>query len=159
MSLKAFLSICFARFVVKKNNVWKHNALKHQQTIMHQIVAKAQKTAFGLDHSFSEITCYSDFKKNIPIRDYEEIKTYIDRVVNGEKDVLWPRKPIYFCKTSGTTSGSKFIPITKESMPFHLNAAIVAILTYIFETKNSSIVNGKMIFLQGSPVLTKPAPY
>ena len=155
MSLKAFLSICFARYVVKKNNVWKHNALEHQQTIMHQLIAKAKKTAFGSDHSFSEITCYSDFKKNIPIRDYEEIKTYIDRVVSGEKDVLWPRKPIYFCKTSGTTSGSKFIPITKESMPFHLKAAKDAILTYILETKNSSIVNGKMIFLQGSPVLTK----
>ena len=155
MGLKAFLSICFARFVVKKNNVWKHNALEHQQTIMHQLIAKAKKTAFGSDHSFSEITCYSDFKKNIPVRDYEEIKTYIDRVVSGEKDVLWPRKPIYFCKTSGTTSGSKFIPITKESMPFHLKAAKDAILTYILETKNSSIVNGKMIFLQGSPVLTK----
>ena len=155
MSLKAFLSVYFARIVVKKNNAWKHNAVKHQQTIMHQLITKAKKTAFGVDHFFADITCYDDFKKNIPIRDYEEIKTYVDRVVNGEKDVLWPRKPIYFCKTSGTTSGSKFIPITKESMPFHLKAAKDAILTYILETRNSSIVNGKMIFLQGSPVLTK----
>ena len=155
MGLKAFLSVCFARFVVNKNNVWKHSAVKHQQTIMHQLIAKAQKTAFGIDHCFSDITCYDDFKKNIPIRDYEEIKTYVDRVVNGENDVLWPRKPIYFCKTSGTTSGSKFIPITKESMHFHLKAAKDAILTYILETRDSSIVNGKMIFLQGSPVLTK----
>jgi len=69
--------------------------------------------------------------------------------------VLWPGKPIYFCKTSGTTSGTKYIPISTESMPHHITAARDAILSYIAETKNTSIVNGKMIFLQGSPELSK----
>ena len=155
MGLKSFISIYLARLVVGKNKQWKNNAVNHQKKIMHQLVFDAKKTAFGIDHFFSKINTYEDFKKHIPIRDYEAIKPYINRVVSGERNVLWPKKPIYFCKTSGTTSGSKFIPITKESMPFHLKAAKDAILTYILETKNTSIVNGKMIFLQGSPVLKK----
>ena len=87
--------------------------------------------------------------------DYEGISKYINRVIQGEKNVLWPGKPIYFCKTSGTTSGAKYIPISKESMPHHIKGAKDAILSYIAETKNTSIVNGKMIFLQGSPELSK----
>ena len=94
-------------------------------------------------------------KKTSPLRDYEDLKPYINKIIAGKSGVLWPNKPIYFCKTSGTTSGSKFIPITKESMPFHLKAAKDAILTYILESKNTNIVNGKMIFLQGSPVLKR----
>ena len=98
---------------------------------------------------------YSNFKMQIPIRDYESLKGYVNHIINGEKDVLWPGKPLYFCKTSGTTSGEKYIPISKKSMPNHITAARDAILSYVAETKNTSIVNGKMIFLQGSPKLTK----
>ena len=155
MGIKAFLSLPFAKFVVRKNNKWKNNALKAQSDLMISLVEKAKNTTFGKDHDFSTITTYSDFKKQIPIRNYEDIKGYIEQIIEGKENVLWPRKPIYFCKTSGTTSGAKYIPITKESMPHQITAARDAILSYIAETKNTSIVNGKMIFLQGSPELYK----
>jgi len=155
MGIKEFLSLPFAKFIVRKNNKWKNNALKAQSDLMISLVEKAKNTTFGKDHNFSTITTYSDFKKQIPIRNYEDIKSYIEQIMAGKENVLWPRKPIYFCKTSGTTSGAKYIPITKESMPNQITAARDAILSYIAETKNTSIVNGKMIFLQGSPELYK----
>ena len=155
MGLKSLLSLPFARQIVKKNRKWKKNAVKVQNRLLLSLISQAKNTKFGKDHNFSEISNYSDWKKNIPVRDYEELKIYVQQIIEGEKDVLWPGKPLYFCKTSGTTSGTKYIPISKESMPHHITAARDAILSYIAETKNTSIVNGKMIFLQGSPELSK----
>ena len=155
MSIKSFLSIYFARFIVQKNLAWKNNAVKAQVNLLKNLLKTAKNTKFGFDHNFAEIKNYDDFKKNVPIRDYEDLSGYIENIKKGEANILWPGKPIYFCKTSGTTSGTKYIPITKESMPCHLNSARDAILSYIVETKNTSILNGKMIFLQGSPELTK----
>lgn len=155
MSIKSFLSIYFARFIVQKNLAWKNNAVKAQENLLKNLLKTAKNTKFGFDHNFAEIKNYDDFKKNVPIRDYEDLSGYIENIKKGEANILWPGKPIYFCKTSGTTSGTKYIPITKESMPCHLNSARDAILSYIVETKNTSILNGKMIFLQGSPELTK----
>ena len=150
---KSILSLVFARYIVKKNNRWKNNAIEHQNKIMHSLISNAKNTLFGKDHFFKKISNYETFKKNIPIRDYEGLKNYISLIKDGKKNILWPGKPIYFCKTSGTTSGTKFIPLTKESISCHLNPARDAILSYINETKNASIVDGKMIFLQGSPKL------
>ena len=155
MGLKSLLSLPFARQIVKKNSKWEKNAVKVQNRLLLSLINQAKNTKFGKDHNFSEISNYSDWKKNIPVRDYEELKIYVQQIIEGEKDVLWPGKPLYFCKTSGTTSGTKYIPISKESMPHHITAARDAILNYIAETKNTSIVNGKMIFLQGSPELSK----
>ena len=155
MSIKSFLSIYFARFIVQKNLAWKNNAVKAQENLLKNLLKTAKNTKFGFDHNFAEIKNYDDFKKNVPIRDYEDLSSYIENIKKGEANILWPGKPIYFCKTSGTTSGTKYIPITKESMPCHLNSARDAILSYIVETKNTRILNGKMIFLQGSPELTK----
>ena len=152
-SFKSILSLFFARYIVKKNNRWKNNAVEHQKKIMHLLISDAKNTLFGKDHFFKKISNYEAFKKNIPIRDYEGLKNYISLIKDGKKNILWPGKPIYFCKTSGTTSGTKFIPLTKESISCHLNPARDAILSYIDETKNASIVDGKMIFLQGSPKL------
>jgi hypothetical protein len=155
MSIKSFLSLYFARIIVQKNLVWKNNAVKTQNNLLKNLLKTAKDSTFGLDHNFTEIKNYDDFKKNVPVRDYEDLSSYIEKIKNGETNVLWPGKPIYFCKTSGTTSGVKYIPITKASMPCHLNSARDAILSYIAETKNTAILNGKMIFLQGSPELTK----
>ena len=155
MGLKSLLSLPFARQIVKKNSKWKENAVKVQNRLLLSLINKAKNTKFGKDHNFSEISNYSDWKKNIPVRDYEDLKIYVQEIIDGKKDVLWPGRPLYFCKTSGTTSGTKYIPISKESMPHHITAARDAILSYIAETKNTSIVNGKMIFLQGSPELSK----
>ena len=149
MGLKSSLSLPFAKYIVGKNKQWKNNAVKAQNELLLSLLKQAKTTQFGKDHSFAEIANYIDWKKNVPIRDYEELKGYVQQIIDGDEDVLWPGKPLYFCKTSGTTSGTKYIPISKESMPHHITAARDAILSYIEETKNTSIVNGKMIFLQG----------
>ena len=155
MGIKSALSKPFAAFVVWQINKWKANAVYAQQKILLKLVNDAKQTAFGRDHHFSAIKSYSDFKNYVPIQDYEGLKPYIDRTVAGEADVLWKGKPLYFAKTSGTTSGVKYIPLSKESMPEHIKAARNAILTYINETGKTAFVNGKMIFLQGSPVLNQ----
>ena len=155
MKIKSVFSLVFSWFVFLENRRWKNNAVKAQKKMMFFLVNKAKRTVFGKDHSFSSIKNYTDFKKQIPIRDYEDLEPYIQKIILGKRNVLWPGKPIYFSKTSGTTSGTKYIPISAESMPNHIIAARDAILNYIWETKNTSIVNGKMIFLQGSPELSK----
>ncbi|MBC7615173.1 MAG: GH3 auxin-responsive promoter family protein [Pedobacter sp.] len=155
MGLKEILSKPFATWVVKGINKWKNNPLIAQQETFNSLIKSAKDTVFGKDHHFSEIKSYTDFKGNVPICDYEGLKPYIDRVVEGEPDILWKGKPKYFAKTSGTTSGVKYIPISKESMPEHIKAARNALLTYIYETGKADFVNGKMIFLQGSPVMSK----
>jgi hypothetical protein len=155
MGIKSLLSLVFARQVIKKNSNWKKNPVKVQNKLLSSLITKAKNTKFGKDHNFAEIESYSDWKKNVPVKDYEGLKVYVQEIIDGKKDVLWPGRPLYFCKTSGTTSGTKYIPISKESMPHHITAARDAILNYIAETKNTSIVNGKMIFLQGSPKLSK----
>ena len=122
------------------------------------LIAAARNTAFGKDHGFENIRNYEDFKKAVAVSDYEGLRKYADRVKKGEANVLWPGKPIYLSKTSGTTSGAKYIPITKESIPYHIQAARDAILHYIAETGKADFVNDKMIFLQGSPELDTSGP-
>ena len=127
------------------------NALKDQQKIFDQLLHKAANTAFGKDHRFQHIKSYDQFKDQVPIRDYEGIKTYIQRIKDGEQDVLWPGKPLYFAKTSGTTSGIKYIPLTRESMPFHFTTARNAVMNYASQINDFSYLDGKLIFLSGSP--------
>ncbi|NRD22171.1 GH3 auxin-responsive promoter family protein [Winogradskyella litoriviva] len=153
LSIKAALAKPFAKRVYKSIQKWANKPVETQQKVFKNLIEEARYTAFGKDHNFSSITSITDFHKQVPIRDYEELKPYVERVVAGEENILWKGKPIYFAKTSGTTSGAKYIPITKESMPTHVEAARNAILLYIHETGNSKFVDGKMIFLQGSPIL------
>lgn len=152
-SIKATLSKPFAAYIAKRIKKWSSKPVETQKNVFKHLMSEAAHTAFGKDHGFSEIKSYEDFKTMVPIRDYEDLKPYVDRVVAGEEDILWKGKPLYFAKTSGTTSGAKYIPITKESMPTHVEAARNAILLYIHETGHSKFVDGKMIFLQGSPIL------
>lgn len=153
MSLKSFAAKLFAAMVKKKIDKWAKNPIETQQKVFQELIKKAQNTSFGKDHHFNEIKSHADFVKNVPVRDYEGLKSYIEQVIQGKENILWKGKPIYFAKTSGTTSGAKYIPITKESMPYHVEAARDAILCYVYQTKNADFVNGKMIFLQGSPIL------
>ncbi len=147
----------FARFLSKvnfqKERKWIQNPIDTQQKVFNQLIETAKNTEFGKDHNFEEINSYEDFKKNVPVRDYEGLKHYVERIQKGEKDVLWKGTPIYFAKTSGTTSGAKYIPISKESMPTHINSARNSLLDYIQQTGISDFIDGKMIFLQGSPKL------
>ena len=154
MSIKSFFAIPFAKIATRKVFKWAEKPHKTQEKVFKHLLSKGRKTAFGKDHNFDTITNYEDFKKEVSVTDYEGLKTYVDRVVAGESNVLWTGKPLYFAKTSGTTSGAKYIPITKESMPTHIKAARNALLFYIAEKKDASFVDGKMIFLQGSPVLS-----
>ena len=153
MSLKSTLAISLAKKARKKVYKWAFTPHKTQQKIFKELIKKAKNTAFGKDHNFDKITSYSEFKKQVKVTDYEGLRSYVDRIIAGEKNVLWKGKPLYFAKTSGTTSGAKYIPITKESMPTHIKAAKEALLFYIAEKNDASFVDGKMIFLQGSPVL------
>ena len=152
-SLKAFLAKVYAARTYKKINNWSSNPIETQNRVFKSLISEAATTKFGVDHDFIEISSHEDFIKRVPVRDYEALKPYVDKVVAGDSNVLWKGKPLYFAKTSGTTSGAKYIPITKESMPSHVEAAKNAILLYIHETGNTQIVDRKMIFLQGSPVL------
>lgn len=155
MSFKSIAAKIFAGIVVRRTQKWASDPVATQEKVFRSLIEKAASTSFGKDHGFSEIKSHSDFVNRVPVRDYEGLKSYVDRVVSGEENVLWPGKPLYFAKTSGTTSGAKYIPLTKESMPYHVEAARNAILHYIHETGKSDFVDGKMIFLQGSPILEK----
>ncbi len=151
MSIKSLGAKVFAKIIATRIQKWAANPVETQQKVFETLIAEAKNTAFGKDHNFEGISSFEDFAKQVPIRDYEELKSYVDRVVSGEENVLWPGKPLYFAKTSGTTSGAKYIPLTKESMPHHIEAARNAILCYVHETGKADFVDGKMIFLQGSP--------
>jgi hypothetical protein len=153
MTLKATAAQIFAKIIHHKTQKWVNNPIETQKKVFQGLINKAQETQFGKDHNFEKIKNFEDFAQNVPVRDYEGLKLYIDEVVKGKENILWQGKPMYFAKTSGTTSGAKYIPITKESMPYHIQAARNAILSYIHETGNAGFVNGKMIFLQGSPIL------
>lgn len=157
MGIKAALSKPFVFLISWQINKLRKKAVRFQDKIFLDLIKTGVKTAFGQDHGFGEIHNYEDFKKHVPIRDYEALKPYIDRVIWGEENVLWPGKPLYLAKTSGTTSGVKYIPISKNSMPEHIRAARNALLNYIRETGNASFTDGKMIFLQGSPDLQTKA--
>ena len=153
MSIKSFFAIPFAKIATKKVFQWANKPHKTQEKVFKNLIRVGQNTAFGKDHNFSKINSYQEFKKQVKVQDYEGLRPYVDRIIAGESNVLWKGKPIYFAKTSGTTSGAKYIPITKESMPTHIKAARNALLFYIAEKNDASFVDGKMIFLQGSPVL------
>ncbi|AWG20874.1 hypothetical protein FFWV33_04600 [Flavobacterium faecale] len=153
MFIKSIAAKIFAKKVVQKTQAWANNPVATQQAVFNSLIKTAQNTEFGKNHHFDTIKTYQDFATNVPIRDYEDLKPYVEKVVKGQENILWPGKPLYFAKTSGTTSGAKYIPLTKESMPYHIEAARNAILHYIHETGKADFVSGKMIFLQGSPIM------
>ena len=153
MKLKSLLAKPFAHYIYNKVRKSSKRAVEDQLNIFKELIAVGAKTVFGKDHHFNDINTYDDFIKAVPIRDYEQLKPYIEQIKQGHSDVLWKGKPIYFAKTSGTTSGVKYIPITKESIPNHINSARNALLCYMAESGNYDFANGKMIFLSGSPEL------
>src|SRR5688572_77825 len=157
MGIRAVLAKPFAAYVASQTKKWSLNPVASQLKILNYLVRQGEATQFGRDHSFGSIRNYDDFRKNVPIRDYEDLKPYVEQVLNGRTDVLWRGKPEYFAKTSGTTSGTKYIPITRESVPNHINGARNALLSYVHETGNSAFLDGGLIFLSGSPELEDKA--
>lgn len=153
MSFLSALSKPIASFTAGALRHQSMNAVAHQEKVFRKLIRKARHTIFGKDHWFREIKTYDDFISRVPVRDYEAMKPYFDRMLQGEANVLWPGKPLYVSKTSGTTSGIKYIPITKDSMSNHINSTRNAMLAYIAETGKADFLNGKLIFISGSPAL------
>lgn len=151
--MKELAAKLFARYIVAKNKRWINRPIAAQEKTLKTLIQKAKNTRFGSDHNFKDIHNHESFKANVPVRDYEGLRPYVEKIIEGELDVLWPGKPLYLSKTSGTTSGAKYIPISKESMPTHINAARDALLTYIHTTGKTNFLSGKQIFLQGNPTL------
>lgn len=131
------------------------SAVDDQKKTLQSLLKKGKNAEFGKDHHFKDIIDHKDFTQSVPIRDYEKFTPYINKIKEGKHNILWPGQPIYLAKTSGTTSGAKYIPITKDSIPNHISTARNALLLYIAESGNADFANGKMIFLSGSPVLER----
>ena len=151
--IKKKIALVWAKKHVKQTETFKQNAAEDQEKLLISLVKTAEKTLFGREHQFENIKTVQDFRKNVKIADYEDLKPYIEKVKKGQRNILWTDTPLYFAKTSGTTSGSKYIPISKEGMPYQIAAAQSAIFHYISQKNNADFVAGKMIFLQGSPEL------
>lgn len=155
MGYKSFFVRFLAKWITHSNQHWVSDPVNAQEKWFKKLIKKGATTQFGKDHAFGEIHTYEDFKKRVPIVDYEGLSHYIERVKAGEEHVLWPGRPLYFAKTSGTTSGTKYIPISKDSISYHINAARDALFNYVARTGNAAFFDGNLIFLSGSPVLEK----
>jgi hypothetical protein len=155
MKIKSFLARPFASYVHKQLRKSMATAVEDQRKILRDLLKSGLQTEFGAEHHLKEVDDYEQFRQAVPIRDYEAFRPYIDRIKEGRHNVLWKGQPIYFAKTSGTTSGVKYIPITRDSIPNHINSARNALLCYMAETGKHQFANGKMIFLSGSPELER----
>ena len=151
--IKKNIALIWAKNHVKGTQTFKTNAVKDQEKLLLSMVQTAEKTLFGRTHQFENIKSIADFQTQVQVADYEDLRPYIEKVKKGQKQILWTETPEYFAKTSGTTSGSKYIPISKEGMPYQIAAAQSAIFHYIAQKNNADFVSGKMIFIQGSPEL------
>ncbi len=157
MGIRSILSKPIAAYVVAQQKKWIARSAEVQAEWREKLVSQAAQTVFGRDHHFKDIRSYDDFKQAIPVRDYEDLTPYVNRVVEGEENILWAGKPLYFAKTSGTTSGTKYIPISKDSIHNHIDSARNALLNYVHETGKAKFLDNKLIFLSGSPEMTEKA--
>jgi hypothetical protein len=149
--IRSVLARPVAAWMVSKRRQWERKPAEIQEYWFRKLLDSAQNTEFGRNHYFKDIRTQADFREAVPIRDYEALKPYVEKVTHGEPDILWPGKPLYFAKTSGTTSGIKYIPLSHESIGFHINGARDALLSYVHETGKSGFLDKKLIFLSGSP--------
>jgi hypothetical protein len=155
MNLKSLLAKPFASYIHKKIQKGMETAVDDQEAILKSLLKTGRNTQFGKDHQMQNVHGHAEFSQAVPVRDYEQFKPYVEQIKEGKDNVLWKGKPIYLAKTSGTTSGVKYIPITKDSIPNHINTARNALLCYMAETGNTSFASGKLIFLSGSPELER----
>ncbi len=155
MKIKSFLAKPYAAVVHRRIRKSAFTAVADQQAWLEKLLKATASTAFGKEHHFGDVKTAADFAQAIPIRDYEALTPYIEAIKSGRSDVLWPGKPMYFAKTSGTTSGTKYIPISKDSIHNHIDTARNALLCYMAESGNAAFADGRMIFLSGSPTLER----
>jgi len=155
MKIKSLLAKPFASYIHAKIRKGTQTALADQDATLKNLIKTGRTTEFGKDHKLDHVSTYEEFRQAIGIRDYEQFKPYIEKIKEGKHNILWKGQPIYFAKTSGTTSGVKYIPITNDSIPNHINTARNALLSYMAETGNTDFADGRMIFLSGSPELER----
>jgi hypothetical protein len=155
MGIRSVLAKPLAAWIATETERWSSRPVETQKKWFKRLIKAGGKTAYGKDHNFDGINTYEDFKERVLLNDYEDLKPYIERIKTGERDVLWPGLPAYFGKTSGTTSGTKYIPITKDSIPYHISSARNALLSHVHATGNGKFLDGKLIFLSGSPEMHK----
>lgn len=151
--IKKKAALIWAKKQVKKAELEQKNAVENQEKLLLSMVKTAEKTLFGRTYQFENIKSIEDYQNRVPITDYEGLKPYIEKMKRGQKDILWVNTPAYFAKTSGTTSGAKYIPISEEGMPYQIKGAQNALFYYIARKNNADFVKGKMIFVQGNPTL------
>ena len=155
MKIKSILAKPFAGYIYKTIQKNKASAIVDQENIMKQLLKEGKKTEYGKSIGLAEVNSYDEYKQAVPLLDYEQMRPWIDKIIEGKHNVLWKGKPLYFAKTSGTTSGVKYIPITKDSVGNHFGTARNAALCYAAETGNTRFFDGKLIFLSGSPELVR----
>jgi len=155
MGIKSIILLPYAAYIHSKVKKDAKNAVEDQKKWFHHLISNATRTQFGIDHSYDKIKSYNEFVQEVPIRDYEALKSYIDLILDGQENILWKGVPKYLAKTSGTTSGIKYIPISKESIPYHISTARNAVMNHSYLAKNMSLFDGYLMFLSGSPILSK----
>lgn len=153
MGIKSFLAPWVARVRCNYLDALESKAPEIQLKTLIQLIEKGKHTDFGKAHDFKSIQSYKDFKTLVPVRKYEGLAPWIERLIKGEQNVLWPGQPNYLSKTSGTTSGAKYIPNTPALLRAQIAGARDALLFYIRETGNAAFLDGSMMFLSGSPEL------
>ena len=153
MSIKSTAAKLLAKRDVKRIEDWAGNPILAQTKTLSYLSENLANTCYGQDLGISEQDALADWASVVPLVDYEILRPYVDRIKNGERNVLFPGLPKYLCTTSGTTSGAKYIPMTEAGIKAQILAARNSLLSYLNETKNSGFIDGKMIFLQGSPVM------
>lgn len=153
MSWKSTLIKPYARYVAAQTKRWSNSAVQDQQICLNTLIKQASNTNFGKSHSFESIKNQNDFIKNVPLRSYEDFQPWLEKIFDGESHVLWPGRPIYFAKSSGTTAGAKYIPISRDSIAHHFFSAQTASLLYMEQTGAYKMMDSRMLFLSGSPIL------
>lgn len=131
---------------------WVNSPVEAQREVLQDLITHGQYTQFGRKFQFTEIFNIRKFKETVPIHEYEDLKPYIDQIMEGEESVLWNTPVEWFAKSSGTTNDkSKFIPLTKESIEDnHFQASKDVLTIYYHDLPNSDLLTGKGLVIGGS---------
>ena len=155
MGFKSLLARPLAALVHARREAVLRDPAAAQARVLTALLRRARDTAFGRAHGFARLRGAADFATAVPVRTYEELlPDWLARTQRGEPDVLWPGRPAYLTQTSGTTSGTKLLPLTRESIPAHIGGARDALLAYVHRTGRAQFFDGRLMFLSGSPALT-----
>lgn len=152
MNITRFLNKVYFAPRLKEIEQYTDHAGELQQRVLQRLTSMAAQTEWGRAHHYADIHTYEDFKRNVPIQTYEEVKPYILRLRAGEQNLLWPTEIRWFAKSSGTTNDkSKFLPVSRESLKdTHYRGGQDAVAIYLGQNPDSRLFSGKALILGGS---------